>query len=58
MQYILRQTQLPYILSVLATSFGLGRPSSGQNYMSYLPQTTQLLQALVIKNNTIVNGTP
>jgi hypothetical protein len=25
------QTQLSYILLVLATSFGLGRPSSGQN---------------------------
>jgi hypothetical protein len=28
---MIRQTQLSYILLVLATSYGLGRPSSGQN---------------------------
>jgi hypothetical protein len=49
MTYILRKTQLSYILLVLATSFGLGRPSSGQNiYKNFIASAYNVLSVNVM----------
>jgi hypothetical protein len=50
---MLRQKQLSYILLVLETSFGLGRPSSGQNTFikAEIPVCTKKASFTITSNN-------